>query len=121
MDKKTILKIADYLAGCLIELGVSVSEIILFGSRAQGNATGESDIDLAVVSGDFKGKGIFERSDMIGDATYKTIMKFIAPIDLVTISPDDLESETSIVAGYIKQGQVVYPAARRRVAKKKAG
>ena len=113
MDKRTILKLVNYLAECFEEKGVSVSKIILFGSYAQGNATKDSDVDLAVISDNFRRKGISKRAEIIGPVHYKVVEKFLAPMDIVAMSPEDLESEKSLVAGFVRKGKVIYPAQHR--------
>ncbi|MEW5945624.1 MAG: nucleotidyltransferase domain-containing protein [bacterium] len=104
----------SYLAECLEERGINVSKIILFGSHARDGETRESYVDLAVILADFHGKSIFRRADMLGDAELKTIRKFAAPLDMVTMSPEDLESGTSLAAGFVRQGKVIYPPRKRK-------
>jgi len=76
MHKRTVKKVIRFLEQCIRENGINVSQIILFGSHAIGNATSESDIDVVVVSGDFRRKNIFKRVDMMGDAEIRTIREF---------------------------------------------
>ena len=33
------------------------------------------------------------------------------PLDIITLTPEELEDENSLVAGYAKEGEVVYAAA----------
>ncbi len=88
--------------------GLRISKIILFGSQASGKATEESDIDLVVVSEDFEGKSIFEKVKLLNKADARTIKRFMIPLDVILMSQKDLESETSIIAGYARQGKVIY-------------
>lgn len=58
MASKTTIKTKDKISiRRLIELlrkqGIRVSKVILFGSYAKGNATRDSDIDVAVISKQF--------------------------------------------------------------------
>ncbi|HVO74676.1 MAG TPA: nucleotidyltransferase domain-containing protein [Ignavibacteriaceae bacterium] len=108
MAEEKLKETVDYFVEQLINEGLSVSKIILFGSHASGTATDESDIDLVVVSEDFAGKSIFERVRLLNRADAKTIKKFMIPLDVILMSQSDLESETSIIAGYARQGKVVY-------------
>ena len=55
MDKSTVIKAIDFFEKHLLDNGIKLSKIILFGSYANGNADHESDIDLVVVSNDFDG------------------------------------------------------------------
>lgn len=54
----------------LIKHNVQVDVILLFGSQARGNATSESDIDLAVVSKDF-GKDRIREGALCNRLAYK--------------------------------------------------
>ena len=53
MAKKSLVKIIKRFALALIEKGITVDKIILYGSHASGKARPDSDIDVAVVSRDF--------------------------------------------------------------------
>jgi predicted nucleotidyltransferase len=44
---------------------VNVSEMIVFGSHLEGTATDESDIDVLVISEDFKHMDQFDRLDIL--------------------------------------------------------
>ena len=120
MVEREILKIIRYFGRELEESGLSVERIILFGSRAAGGGGADSDIDVAVVSSDFRGKDIFERAPMIKRAVSSTIGKFVVPLDVVTMSPDELESEASLVAGYVRRGDVVFPRRAKKTGAAKA-
>lgn len=119
MDKRTILKLADYLAECFEARGVGVSKIILFGSHARGAAGEDSDVDLAVISDGFRRKGIFKRAEMVGPVHYLAVEKFMAPMDIVAMTPEELESGLSPVSGFVSQGKVVFQGRRAEVEKHK--
>lgn len=93
---------------CLRKGGVNISKIILFGSQAKGQATEESDIDIAVISKDFEDKDIFERARLTKEAEVMTIKKFMLPLDIITMTPEEFESETSLIADYAREGEVIY-------------
>lgn len=67
MDKEVNLIIAKYKQK-LETLGVKVQKIVLYGSCTSGNAQEESDIDLVVVSDDFKEMDLWERLCLLGRA-----------------------------------------------------
>ena len=48
--------------------GIRVKKIILYGSHAQGEAKEDSDIDLVVISEDFKDMDLWERLSLLGYA-----------------------------------------------------
>jgi predicted nucleotidyltransferase len=108
--KSKIKKIIKFLEDGLKSSHVNISKIVLFGSRATGKASSESDIDIIVVSADFHGKDIFERVRMIRDAEVTTIRKFMVPLDIVALTPEEFESGTSLISDYARGGEVVYAA-----------
>ncbi len=110
MDKGTVLEAVRVMEHCLEAKGLNISKLILFGSHAKGEAASESDIDIAIISKDFRDKDIFERAQMTKDAEILTIKKFMIPLDIITLTPEEFESETSLVAGYAREGEVVYGA-----------
>lgn len=67
MDKeiyKTIIKYKKRLE----VMGIKVKKIVLYGSFATRNITENSDIDLVVISDDFKNLDIWERLCLLGRA-----------------------------------------------------
>ena len=93
---------------CLKEKGLKVSKIIVFGSQAKGTATEESDIDIVIVSEDFKRKNIFRRADLTKDAEIRTIRKFMVSLDIITMTPEEYENKTTLMAEYAHEGEVVF-------------
>ncbi|MCX6843222.1 MAG: nucleotidyltransferase domain-containing protein [candidate division WOR-3 bacterium] len=105
-----IAEVIDYLSGRLRARGLHVEKLVLFGSHARGRADDESDIDLAVVSGDFRNQDIFARVELTREAEMETVLRFIVPMDLVLMTPEEYESRTSPVAAYAREGKVIYEA-----------
>lgn len=95
MAENTTLAAIGYLAQRLNAAGIEVSKIILFGSQVTGQATADSDVDLIVISPDFQDKDIFDRALLTGDAEVSTIRKFKVPIDIIALTAEELESESS--------------------------
>jgi predicted nucleotidyltransferase len=110
MAKRTIKEVIHFLAKCLRNKGLNVSKIIVFGSYACGKTTEESDIDIVIVSDDFKGKNIFERAKLTKEAEIMTIKRFLIPLDILTMTPKELETGTSLISDYAKNGKVLYTA-----------
>jgi len=86
---------------------VNVAKIILFGSQARGTASAESDVDIVLISKDFRNKGIFKRLALIKEAEIATINKYMIPFDVVMMTPDEFASGTSLVSEYAKEGKVL--------------
>ncbi len=110
MAKRAIKEIITFLEKCLEDTGLNISKIILFGSYAYGKPTEESDIDIVIVSKDFGGKDIFERAKLTKEAEIKTIKKFVIPLDIITMTPEELKSGSSLIGDYAKHGKVLYAA-----------
>ena len=76
---------------------ITVAKLILFGSRARGEGTGDSDFDWIVVSPSFKGIEWHERAlkKKVFDA-----WNAVAPADFICYTPnefDDCSKRVSIV------------------------
>lgn len=95
MDKTTINEIIHYLKDSLINGGIKVESIALFGSALSGNMNDESDIDIIIVSDDFSGKDIFERSKLTMHQELMTFKKYKVPMDILNMSPDEYNQMNS--------------------------
>lgn len=110
MSKHKVIKAIKYLERCLKEKRLNVKKIILFGSQIAGKTTRESDIDILIISEDFRGKNIFERAEFTKEAEVMTIKKFMIPLDIITMTPEEFGSKTSLMAEYAKKGEVLFVA-----------
>lgn len=72
--RQKIKKIVDEYKKTLFGLGIRAERVILFGSFAKGNPKQGSDIDLVVISNDFKKLNLRERLEVLGVAAVR-IMK----------------------------------------------
>lgn len=88
---------------------VQVERVILFGSRAQGEATDNSDVDLLVVSPDFG-------RDVLADYTlvYRCIPLLDVDVDVIPRTPDQVAEAApdSFLATVLEDGVTVYPTGR---------
>jgi predicted nucleotidyltransferase len=107
MAEVAIAEVIDDLKRRLATAGVRVERLVLFGSRARGREDAESDIDLAVVSSDFRDKDIFERVELTRVAEMETVFKFHVPLDLILMTPEEFGSRTSPVAAVAREGKEV--------------
>lgn len=110
MAKSKNITVINFFGKQLKARGLSISKFILFGSQARGGATAGSDIDIAIVSVDFRGKDIFKRVELIKEAERATIREFMVPLDIVPLTPEELENGCSLIAGYARAGRVFYAA-----------
>jgi uncharacterized protein len=100
MDKSYALDCAKRYSDAIRNI-MDVKKIILFGSFAKGNATADSDIDIAVIV------------DNIGRdwlKTSQTLYKLRRNID-VSIEPvllDSKDNSTGFLEEILKTGEVIY-------------
>ena len=106
MDKKAVLEIVHSFHKEIVARGIVPEKIILFGSFAQGTNTENSDIDLVVISNDFKGKDFWERIDILSDAIYE----IFAPIEATPFTQDEWTQGNSFIADFSNDGEVLYAA-----------
>ena len=89
MDKAAIKEVIDFLKSKLIENGLNVNFIAIFGSALRGEMRKDSDLDLIIVSDDFTGKNIFETAKMTMKTETATRRKFGIPMDILNMSPEE--------------------------------
>lgn len=82
----------------LIEEGVEVDRMLLFGSHARGNSHEWSDIDVAVVSPDFGQNYFDERVQLI-----KLAQRASSSIEPHPLYPRDLKDRWSTLAAEIRR------------------
>lgn len=110
MAKDKTLAAISFFRERLLADNVSVSKIVLFGPRARGKADLESDIDIVLISKGFRGKNIFKRIEITKDAEVATIKKFMLPMDIITMPPEEFASGNSLVSEFAKKGKVLFAA-----------
>ncbi len=72
MAENKVKEIVKFLEKSLRDSGLKVMKIVLFGSYARKESTSDSDIDIVIVSKDFRNKDIFKRVELIKEAEIKT-------------------------------------------------
>ncbi len=90
MDKK-IVEILKEFKSALEVMGVRVTRMILFGSYATGDKKESSDIDVAVISEDFKTMNLLERMETIGLALAKA--RIMEPIEAIGYTQKEFNSK----------------------------
>ena len=107
MAESTIAEIVEFLRQALAASGVGVQKLIVFGSRARGEGNGDSDLDVAVVSSDYEGKDIFERVRLAKKAVMATADRFVIPLDIVHLTPEEYEARSSPIASFAHDGEEI--------------
>jgi len=90
MDKK-ISKILRRFKISLEAMGVRVDRMILFGSHASGSGKEGSDIDVAVISKDFKNMNLLKKMETIGLALAKA--RIMEPIEALGYTEEEFSNK----------------------------
>jgi uncharacterized protein len=98
--KKIIL---DFVAE-LQNLGIEVSQVILYGSYATGRPRDYSDIDVAVISPGFAKLDIFERQELLSKAHYKVK----EPLEPIGFSPRQVREKKGFARTVVESGITVF-------------
>lgn len=106
MDKHAVLDTIERFRLALAAHGVRCNRIILYGSHADGSAREGSDIDLVVISEDFRQASHWQRIESLSAAIYDVWR----PIEAVGLTPEEWEKGEAAVVQYAAAGQVVYAA-----------
>jgi predicted nucleotidyltransferase len=110
MAKSEAIAAIKYFEEQLRENNVHVAKIVLFGSQAKSKASAGSDVDIVLISKDFRNKDIYKRLKLIKEAEIATIKKFMIPLDIVMMTPEEFKSGSSLVTEFAKQGEVLFAA-----------
>jgi predicted nucleotidyltransferase len=91
---------------------IKVEKILLFGSYAKENYNEDSDIDLIVISSDFKNMNFLERLEMLSSFRKSKLTQSVA-MDIIGYTPEEFKNiskESIIMRKAIKEGKIVYPS-----------
>lgn len=114
MAKKTGIKfpkkiIDNYIK--TVKKEIQINGVFLFGSFAYGNPTKHSDVDLVIISPDFKKKEFWNRTNWLTHKRYN-VADSIA-MDVFGYTPkefDQIEKHSAIMAKAKKDGKWIYKA-----------
>jgi predicted nucleotidyltransferase len=82
---------------------------IIFGSYAKGTQREDSDIDIIIVSRDFRNKSIFERVELTTGIGRELVKKVEKPFDLLFYSDDEWNGGYSLMINSAKEeGELIY-------------
>jgi predicted nucleotidyltransferase len=103
MDQVAVLKVIERFRNALMAKGVRNSRVVLYGSYARDDATQGSDIDLVVISDDFRDKTFWERIDILTDAIYEVM----EPIEATAVTPEEWERGDSMICEFARDGRMI--------------
>ncbi|GFN22710.1 nucleotidyltransferase domain-containing protein [Thermanaeromonas sp. C210] len=96
-ERADIRAIVEQFAEALKTQGIQIDKIILFGSRARGDAREDSDIDLLVVSPDFARMPLYRRYEVLGRA----LARVMQPIEPLACTPEEVQVEKLSRASFL--------------------
>lgn len=92
-----IKEVIEEYKQALRTLGINVERVILYGSFAKGNQREDSDIDLIIISEDFRKMNLRERLEVLGIAAAR-IMK---PVEAKGYTAEEINMVTE--ASFLKE------------------
>lgn len=111
MFKTDVLKedIKNTLIKLLNEKNIIIDKIIFFGSFVQKKQKKDSDIDIIIVSRNFRNKSIVERIKLTTGIGRELVKKFEKPFDLLYYSDEEWEKENFLIINEAKEyGEIIY-------------
>ena len=102
-----VLEAVNFFSLQIRNSGIRINNLILFGSSSTGTSTPGSDIDIAIISDDFVNMDIFDRALLTKDAEIQTVKKFKVPLDVITLTPEEYQDKSSLIAGTLRKGVVL--------------
>lgn len=102
-------EVLDQMVRAIVE-AVDPEQVILFGSRARGDAREESDVDLVVVESEPFGKTRSRRLEAV--RLWRALSGFLVPKDILVYSRDEValwrDSLNHVLAQALREGKVLY-------------
>ncbi|MBI3583852.1 MAG: nucleotidyltransferase domain-containing protein [Nitrospinae bacterium] len=109
MAKKEIVKISKILRELLKQRGIDIYKIVIFGSYAKKRVSRDSDIDMMIISKDFRNKDIFERVELAGGVHRELVKRFKKPFDIMYYSDKEWNRGFSLIMNTAKrEGNIIY-------------
>jgi predicted nucleotidyltransferase len=110
MGSQEYIDIGNLVSSLFHGRSLSLDRIILFGSAARSAAKEDSDIDLIIVSKNFRDVGIFARCEMMKGLNRSLVRRFKIPFDTMYYSDLEWEQEESPLLDTVRrEGKNIYP------------
>ena len=107
MPKDRIREAVNLIKDFFKNRNIKVDKIIIFGSYSKGNYSKDSDIDIAIISQDFDGKDIFEKTEMLKGLKWLLVEDIALPFDIIPISLQEWKESSSLIVEFAKEGKVL--------------
>ena len=103
-----LVELTDILVRC-----ADPSRVVLFGSRARGDAGSGSDLDILVIEREPFGPGRSRLTE--AGRLLKLLARFLVPIDLLVYSEGEVErwrdTKNHVIARALREGRVLHERA----------
>ena len=113
LEKNRMIPVTDDLLDRMVRAivaEVDPEQVILFGSRARGDAREDSDVDLIVVEAEPFGQARSRRRE--STRILLALFDFEVPIDILLYSRDEIaywrDSLNHVLARAVREGRVLY-------------
>lgn len=109
-SRSEIVKLTAEYVGVLNRQAISVDRVYLFGSYARGTADQHSDIDLVVISPDFRGKDGWDRAAILARAGHPMFAATGECIEAIARTPEEVAGlhPASFLADVLRNAEPVY-------------
>jgi predicted nucleotidyltransferase len=109
MSEKDVIEIGALLKKLFDERRLSISKIVLFGSSAKGKRRTDSDIDIIIVSKDFRNRSVFDRAELTTGVNRELVKRTMKPFDILYYSDIEWKNSRSLIINAAKHGgRVIY-------------
>jgi len=103
MLAKDIEKLREILLASFQERGINAEKIVIFGSCVKDRKSRkDSDVDLVIVSKDFRNKDIFERIELARGVHRKLVAEIMKPFDIMYYSDEEWKKRKSLIINTAK-------------------
>ena len=93
--KRRALEAVEKLLSALQKRGIRIKEAYLFGSYARGDFLETSDVDLVIVSEDWKDMKFLDRLDLVYKVEWE---EGISPwVEVLPLTPEELERRSAVL------------------------
>lgn len=109
MSKRKTEIIKKIIVRLLKKKEININKIIIFGSYLKSSFGEDSDIDIIIVSNDFRDKDIFERVELLSGLHREFVKIIKRPLDIICYSDEEWEEGHSLIINSAKiHGELIY-------------
>ena len=109
MDKKEIDLIKKTISSVLERNKIELNRLVLFGSYANDQQMEDSDVDLIIISKNFRNDNYFKRVDKVIDLNSILVKTIKKPFDLLLYSDVEWNSSATLMIREAKKnGKTLY-------------